>query len=1700
MFHLFTTAKSVKSKILSMKKLLTFSLFLYSVALMAQPAYDNCETVFQLGVAPNCPVDTIFNNVNATESDIGFDNFPPCFNGGTPARDIWISFVASDTIFDYAIELTACPDPLGGFTPILQPQIAVYRGDCGFDELQLLDCASAEVGESNLMFELDGLTPGLEYFLRINDWSVTATPNWGSFKLCVKERDPVVIIGETDFSEACTGEIYDSGGPDGDYQNNEDFTFTICPSDFHNCLLFSLEFFNLENSNPPFNVSDALIFYDGPDTNSPIIGQTSGGDSEPINGGGVCYQVAATSGCMTLQFISDGDVTFEGFHGFWECSQDECAVPEPIQVTPLANNQQIIDNITTPQTVVTIDTIICPDGAIGTFLTDDSPLGLGLEKGLLITSGAAVNAIGPNNAGASSTINNGGTDEDLNTISTLYGNGSTSNDACIVELDVFVATDELTFEYIFGSEEYPEFSVSTFNDIFAFLVSGPGITGDPALNNQLNIATLPDGNNTLIQIASVNQETNWEYYRNNSNTAPNNLLNQTVQYDGLTSDFLGVKKSLTARADVTPCNTYHLKLAVADRGDSSFDSGVFISELKGGTPSIGVQYFSGIDYLVEDCTAIPDNVTISLGTIQEDDTSFDIVIGGTATLGVDYTLDIPSTITIPAGTGEISFPIMPLSDGITEGTETIEIQLTNNFGCGTVVFSTVVINLEDALEVEIFAGEDTVFVCQNGCAGLVAEGAQNYVWSPASAGFDDNFSQTPEICPSESQFINVLGTLGVCSDRDTIWIQIIDPELEIVPLGITDFCQGDSVMLQASNNVGNSNLQWTPATAITPNPNTQTVTVKPLQNTAYIATVSLAGCMAADTLMVNVDEFDFPELTTLDTFICQNYPVTLAAPINNTNTTYLWTSNPSDPSSIDCPTCPNPTVVPQVNTVYTLLATSENGYCDQTAQVNIEVAPADVDIQGLDTLQICLGDTINLTALTSTNGQGLLWTPDEGLSNNANEDVLAFPTETTTYYAILDVGECSVIDSVLIYVDSLPNLAITPIPDNESYCEGEEITLISPTYEPFDFPNIGFLWTPLDGQQTPDSNLNMVILAPAGETFYVRETTNRGCTSLDTILIVAVPSMLISIEPANSQICSDGEVQLMVIGDGPLNPDDITWSGDGLSCTDCLDPIASPNATTTYSVELDFMGCPVGASATVEILDPFFGQPAPQICFGESIVLNTQPDPNATYVWNGGTLVNDPSPQPTVSPTETTTYTVVVDNGACSITETVTISVIADYDLTVSENSTVCNDGPVTLVANAVDTNGDNVAGTFAWTLNGDPIANTNGTFEVNPPVGINTYEVSFTDNANCNTLSGTIVVEVLEAPAFEPPAITEICPGENVVLNQVSDNNSDYSWTGGIVSSDPQPTVAPTETTVYYLDATNGVCSITDSVVITVFNNYTLMPVDVNLCEGDPSMVSISANAEFADGTPVEGTYTWTDSNGNVIGNGNPIDVDASLGENVYMVEFVDANNCGTLNDMVIVTVNEIPDLQTLIATTGEDNMQLDTLMEGQTFTLVALPNLVGGTYTFTDFVTGDTSVNVNNITLIAPDVPGNDPFTNILATYQVTYVENGCEITVPLEILVENNPVQVPNAFTPNGDDQNNVFTLTGFPVELMEFRIYNRWGNTVYEVRDGKSDTDGWNGGEDNDLSKPAPADVYIYYIKYRINNNEPVIVKGDVTLIR
>ncbi len=263
-----------------------------------------------------------------------------------------------------------------------------------------------------------------------------------------------------------------------------------------------------------------------------------------------------------------------------------------LSVSNTMTPQQLVQNVLLG-TGVTATNITYTGSPIarGTFNGAASNIGLG--SGVLLTTGSIFNAPGPNDKDNSGTDNLRPGNHDLNTLA-----DTSTQDACILEFDFVPLTDTVRFRYVFGSEEYNEYVCSFYNDVFAFFISGPGITGFQ------NIALIP-GTATPVTINRLNNGScgldqpfhtgcdlsNSAYFIDNENPP-----GATVQYDGFTTVF-------TAQARVIPCQTYHIRLAIADAGDGMFDSGVFLEagSFASGTaviasaqPTSGIQVPAGI--------------------------------------------------------------------------------------------------------------------------------------------------------------------------------------------------------------------------------------------------------------------------------------------------------------------------------------------------------------------------------------------------------------------------------------------------------------------------------------------------------------------------------------------------------------------------------------------------------------------------------------------------------------------------------------------------------------------------------------------------------------------------------------------------------------------------------------------------------------------------------------------------------------------------------------------------------------------------------------------------------------------------------------------------------------------------------------------------------------------------------------------------
>ncbi len=312
------------------------------------------------------------------------------------------------------------------------------------------------------------------------------------------------------------------------------------------------------------------------------------------------------------------------------------------------------------------------------------------------------------------------------------------------------------------------------------------------------------------------------------------------------------------------------------------------------------------------------------------------------------------------------------------------------------------------------------------------------------------------------------------------------------------------------------------------------------------------------------------------------------------------------------------------------------------------------------------------------------------------------------------------------------------------------------------------------------------------------------------------------------------------------------------------------------------------------------------------------------------------------------------------------------------------------------------------------------------------------------------------------------MCSGQPVQLN-AGTGFTQYLWspsiglnssTGNIVSANPQVT------TTYTLIATNGAgCGDTAQMTLTVLNSPTVIATgDTNLCITIP----VQLNASGAT------NYQWIPPTGLSASNiSNPI---ANTISNItYTVTGSDSTGCFASDEVTINIL--VPPVSSLPDTTifCNQSIQLYTGVTTSGFNFHWEP-----AYGLND----STSVSP----IASPDV--NTNYTLVIET------ADGCQVKYSMTVNVDAANIYIPNAFSPNGDDRNDIYNIIyscGFALEY--FRIYNRWGQMVWQTYD---IDEGWDG---NFVEVPCGIGVYTYVIAGRNSyNNEGVMMNGNVTLVR
>lgn len=1711
-----------------MRFIFSFTLLILPLLLFAQPANDDCSNVISVNI-DDC---LIYDNMNANP-DVGFVNFnPPGLTCNPTANEVWFAFTAPPAGSD-GIEITVTGVSDGGIPALNQPSVAVILGDCSAMFMEAISCQEAAAGDNTVQFVLpgDNLIPFFTYYVIVSGWSATATLNEGAFEFCVETYEPPADIcsGSPATITDCVGLITDSGGDNGDYSSNENCVFTINPTVFNQCIVATVNFYDTENFN------DFINFYDGPNTASPQI--------QALSGVGANIEVQASSGALTIEFTSNGSVESSGFEIEWACTTEECTVLAPIAVESDVTIDDLVDALSSPQVIVENPVLNCPDGGYGTYTSPGNTQleVMGLGEGIILSTGFAEDVENPEGFFANGNFFSPG-DADLDALSP----NSTTNDACVLEFDVYAATDELLFQYVFGSEEYPNFVNTDWNDIFAFFISGPGI------GSNVNIAVLGDGV-TPVEINTVNDVnpgaqfdpvTGAVIYNNNSGGV-------SLPYGGYTS-------VLTAQANVIPCNYYHLKLAIADRGDTAYDSGVFLADLQAGLPELDLVFeinsTTGENILVEGCS---NNDFISATLTNPDPTDtivYYLQVEGIADENTDLTSPIPDSLLAPPGETILQIPVIPTVDLIDEGVESFGLQVFAVFQCDTVIYDSVSIVIYDEIDIE--PSQDTFFVCTGTSVQLEVGGATGYTWGwPIASELNNPNIFNPTLTPSQSGYIMISGIINGnsnCVDTDSAYIQIIDPVIDIITPS-PSICENESISLQAMTNTNNTGISWSPVQGLScsdcPNP-----IASPSSTTTYTATVTAGGCTDTDDITITVAPLGIPNLIN-ETLICEGSSISLATAPTGTGitTSHLWSPNDG---SLDDITSPTPIATPAVTTTYTVVSTNDTGTCINTQSVTINVTPVTIDITGPDTIYLC-NDALSPITLNTTSivmPEDIGWSDNNGGSYPNGASLNVNPSENITYYATITIGSCTNYDSVVIQIDSIPDFILDVSvpsqsialsnPDTVDVCsDPSESFLVTNLYNSTSYPDLEHEWTINGNAYNPVENgANLLDNLPLSISNYVLTSHNNACLSLDSFVIDVNTPPNFAITPSSATICIGDNVQLEATG-----TNNFTWNPDDGSLSDINinNPIATPSQTTTYTAYSEVAGCQAGVSMTVTVLEmPSISLVSgATICQGEqkNLGLGTS-DPNATYTWSPNNFVSgDGTANPVAAPLVTTTYSVTVSNGVCNdFVDDVTITVNNDLPLEVSGESDICLGESTTLFANT--------QGAVNWYNANGTLMSTGPTLVLTPTAVGSTMVTAEAFNTFCSsTKDFTVNVDV--APTLSVSADQDICADESVDISATTDTGT-LVWAPENEFADPTlatQTVSPNGTTTYIVTADNNGCEVSGNVTINVSDApiYGVRD-DVAICAGEPIGIGLLNDANT--------TYSWT---------ANPTDpslIDTNIGNPVVSPSITTTYTLTATNGLCVET-----DQMTITVTNPNIVIISDTICPGENATLIANATPQGGIVTWTN--SGGTVVGSGNSLSVAPltstsyianyDFNGcfastignaiviDGPSTNLVATatqiiagesttltlegvpsdatlawtdlatdldlpettstvtvapviptdylVSVTTID-GCvyESYISIDVLFQD--LKMPNIFTPNGDGTNDEFypIFSDLALDLLEFKVFDRWGELVHD-----DISSGWDG---RFKGKNLPSDIYVYFFRVRFNDGTEQFQKGDIALMR
>lgn len=763
----------------------------------------------------------------------------------------------------------------------------------------------------------------------------------------------------------------------------------------------------------------------------------------------------------------------------------------------------------------------------------------------------------------------------------------------------------------------------------------------------------------------------------------------------------------------------------------------------------------------------------------------------------------------------------------------------------------------------------SVTICSNQSANLIATNTilgsapYQFSWSPTTGVANPAIANTTASPSSSTTYTVTVTDRYGCQGTSTTAVTVNSGGANAG--SDASICTGDSYQLNATP--GAAAYTWFPTTGLS-NPNISNPIATPTSTTIYSLTATAAnGCTAFDDIIITVNPSPTANAGN-DGAICINGVAFLNGSGAGANGTYLW----SPTTALSSSNIPNPSANPSITTTYTLTVTDANG-CSNSDDITITVNSLPLANAGND-VSICEGAFANLNA---AGGVSYSWSPSTGLNNASIASPVANPSTNTTYVVtVTDANNCSSTDDLLVTVNTLPQVTTS---GDVSICVGNS-TGISASGA------LSYSWSPTTGLSA--DNISNPQASPLSTTTYtVTGTDAVGCSS-NAPLTVTVNPLPLANAGTDVAVCP-GEITFITATGGTI----YVWSpAAGLSDPNVSNPSASPITTTTYSLLVfDDNGCQNTDNITITV------SPAPlvnagndvNICAGDNIQL-TATNGFQSYAWSPITGLDNPTIfNPTVSPANTTTYTLTVtDASNCSGADQITVTVNPLPSINAGNDISICEGGSGNLIASG----GVSYSWTPATDLNNPNISSPITTTSV----GI-TYSVTGTDAFGCvNTDDVTVTVNPLPVINAGPDLST--CLGSSISLN--ASGALSYSWspsTGLTSVNISNPNANPTVTTTFTVEGTdaNG-CVNSDDVEVAVLPLPTVNAgSDITLCNGSSVTLNGSSNAS---------TFLWTPNQSidfpNVLNpNINPTQT------SIFTLTVTDINNCTNSDD---VMVNVVP------------------------------------------------------------------------------------------------------------------------------------------------------------------------------------------------